>query len=369
MTEISGWLSIAQRRMRGSLLWHEPLSAPEDVVGWFGASQAQEYEPAKWSVAMRTSGVRNADLDWLVDEGRILRTHALRPTWHFVRPEDIRWLQTLTGPRVHVLNGHYYRLHGLDKELMGRCERLVGRWLDEDGDLTRNEIGERLGVAGIEAEGNRLAYIMMSAELNGVVCSGRRRGATHTYALVSRRAPDALQLTEDQALCELIVRYFQSHGPATIGDFRWWSSLTVAQIRRGLELAGDRLHSEKVGEHVVWSVDPTPVRPPAHPTVHLLQPYDEYTVAFADTRRAVDAAGVDTPPRVIDGRAFYHALIVDSQLAGWWRRRLGRAHVELEVRFSRHLSEGECELLRDAGRAYGRFHGLPVRWRAHLDAN
>jgi hypothetical protein len=368
MRDVSELLSIAHRRMRSSLLWHEPSSAPEDVVGWFGAAQAQEYEPAKWAVAMRTAGAGNADLDRLVDEGRILRTHALRPTWHFVLAEDIVWLQALTGPRVHVLNGHYYRLLDLDEKLLARCERLIGRWLDEDGELTRKEIGERLGVEGIEAKGNRLAYIMASSELNAVVCSGRRRGATHTYALISRRAPDALHLTEDQALRQLTVRYFQSHGPATIGDFRWWSSLTVAQIRRGLELAGDRLHREKLGDHEVWSVDPTSVRPPAHPTVHLLQPYDEYTVAYADTKRAVDAAGVATPPDVIDGRAFYHALIIDGQLAGWWRRRVNRAHIELEVRPSRELSEAECELLGDAGRAYGRFHGLPVRWEESVGA-
>lgn len=362
MRPIAELLSVAPRRMRSALLWNEPRHAPEDVVGWFGAAQAQDYEPAKWAVAMRTAGAENAELDRLVDEGRILRTHALRPTWHFVLPEDIRWIQALTGPRVHVLNGHYYRRHGLDEELLARCEHLIGRWLDEDNELSRKEIGERLAVEGIEATGNRLAYIMMSAELNGLVCSGRRRGASHTYALVSSRAPDSFELAEDQALRELTVRYFQSHGPATVGDFRWWSSLTVAQIRRGLELAGDLLHNEKLGDYELWSVDATHVDPPAQPTVHLLQPYDEYMVAFADTKQLVDAAGVGSPPEVIDGRAFYSAVIIDGQLAGWWRRRLHRVHIELEVRPSRQLSETEHERLREAGQTYGRFHGTQVRW-------
>ncbi|HEX6299453.1 MAG TPA: crosslink repair DNA glycosylase YcaQ family protein, partial [Acidimicrobiia bacterium] len=78
------------------------------------------------------------------------------------------------------------------------------------------------------------------------------------------------------------------------------------------------------------------------------------------------AAGVASPPRVIDGRAFNHALIVDGQLAGRWRRRLSRAHVELEVRPSRQLSEAEREVLEDTGRAYGRFHGLPVHWKGSV---
>jgi hypothetical protein len=348
--------------MRSSLLWSESLPHPEDVVDWFGGAQAQEYELAKWAIAMRTTSADNASLDRLVDEGRILRTHALRPTWHFVLPADIRWMQSLTGPRVHVLNGHYYRLHGLDGELLTRCEGLIGRWLEDDGDLTRAEIGERLGAEGIEAKGNRLGYIMISAELNGIVCSGRRRGATHTYALISQRAPKALELTEDQALRELTIRYFQSHGPATVGDFRWWSSLTVAQIRRGLELAGDRVHNEKVGDHDLWSVDGVFGNAPGQSTVHLLQAYDEYTVAFADTKAAVDAAGIGAPPPVIDGRAFYNALVIDGQLAGWWRRSLVRRDIELEVRPIRPLSEDERELLRETGEGYGRFHGLPVRW-------
>jgi len=338
------------------------LLRPEDVVSWFGAAQAQDYEPAKWAMALRTTGAVNVDLDRLVDEGRILRTHALRPTWHFVSSADVRWLQALTGPRVHVLNGHYYRLHGLDGELLARCEDLIGRWLADDGDLTRSEIGERLGVEGIEAQGNRLAYVMMSAELNGIVCSGKRRGATQTYALISERVEPAPELTEAEALRELTIRYFQSHGPATVGDFRWWSSLTVAQILHGLDLAKDRLHNETVGDYELWSVDPTDVKRPSGPTVHLLQAYDEYTVAFADTKAAVDAAGIATSPPVIDGRAFYNALIVDGQLAGWWRRRLSRRDIELDMRPIRPLSETERRLLGEAAGDYGRFHGLPVRW-------
>jgi hypothetical protein len=348
--------------MRSSLLWSEPLTRPEDVVSWFGAAQAQDYEPAKWAMALRTTGADNVELDRLVDEGLILRTHVLRPTWHFVSPSDVRWLQALTGPRVHVLNGHYYRLHGLDGELRARCEDLIGRWLADDGDLTRSEIGERLGIEGIEAQGNRLAYVMMSAELNGIVCNGKRRGATHTYALVSARAEPAPELSEDEALRELTIRYFQSHGPATVGDFRWWSSLTVAQILHGLELAKDLLHNETVGDYELWSVDPTDVERPSRPTVHLLQAYDEYTVAFADTKSAVDAAGIAASPQVIDGRAFYNPLIVDGQLAGWWRRRLSRRDIELDMRPIRPLSETERRLLEEAAGDYGRFHGLPVRW-------
>lgn len=352
-------LDIAHRRMRSCLLWSDPLPQPEEVVGWFGATQAQDYEPAKWAVGMRTIGSTNSDLDRALDEGRILRTHALRPTWHFVLPEDIGWIQTLTGPRVHVVNGHYYRRHGLDRRVRERCQRLIAGWLEAEGELTRSEIGSRLAVEGIEATGNRLAYVLMSAELDGLVCNGRRRGKTHTYDLVSRRVKKALRLSEDEALAELTVFYFRSHGPATLGDLRWWSSLTLAQIRRGIELAGDRLHREKLGDHELWSADPGPAVPPPPPTVHLLQPYDEYTVAFSDTKGAANL-GNGPEYTVIEGRAFYNALIVDGRLAGWWRRTLGRAHIEVELRPWRELSRPERDAVEDAADAYGRFHGQPV---------
>jgi hypothetical protein len=346
--------------MRSCLLWHDPLPEPESVVRWFGAMQAQDYEPAKWAVAMRSSGAGDAELDRAVDEGRILRTHALRPTWHFVLPEDIGWIQMLTGPRVHVLNGHYYRINGLDERFRGRCQRLITRWLEADGELTRAEIGQRLKAEGIEAAGPRLAYIVMSAELNGVICSGKRSGATHTYDLVSGRAKGASKLSEDEALAELSVRYFRSHGPATVGDFRWWSSLTVAQIRRGLELAGDRLVRESVGDLELWSADPDPLDSPSSPTVHILQPYDEYTVAFSDTKSAVNIGDEPPEPPVVEGRAFYNAVIIDGHLAGWWRRVLGRARIEIEVRPVRKLSRPERRALESAAAGYGRFHDLSV---------
>jgi Winged helix DNA-binding domain len=353
-------LAIARRRMRSTRLWSEPLRTPEQVVRWFGAVQAQEYEPAKWSVAIRATDADNSDLDRAVDAGRILRTHALRPTWHFVHPDDIRWIQALTGPRVHVLSRHYYKQLGLDDELLARSEQLIMRWISSEGDLTRKEVGHRLGVEGIEAEGSRLAYIMMSAELNGVVCSGTRRGAAHTYALVSQRAPSARELSEDEALVELVVRYFTSHGPATERDLAWWSSLTLSQIRRGLELAGNRLQREKLGDHQVWSADQAGPDVPGGPTVHLLQPYDEYTVAFSDTKHTVDAAGSTPMPLVVDGRAFYSALVVDGQLAGWWRRDLSRRQIEVEVRPSRPLGKAELTRLEEVAVEYGRFHNRPV---------
>src|SRR5262245_8709805 len=95
---------IVQRRLLNQHLVGSSFEKPEEVVSWLGAVQAQEYAGAKWAVAQRTSGLTEAAIEHALAEGAILRTHVLRPTWHFVTPADIRWLLALTAPRVNMAN-------------------------------------------------------------------------------------------------------------------------------------------------------------------------------------------------------------------------------------------------------------------------
>src|SRR5205823_11718341 len=170
----------------------------------------------------------------------ILRTHVLRPTWHFVLPEDIRWLLAATAHRVHRLNAFVYRQQGLDEPTRSRATDLAAAALDERKSLTRKEIGEVLEHAGIDVGGLRLTLLVMHAELEAVICSGGLRGRQHTYALLDERAPHARRLDRDEALAELALRYFTGHGPATAKDLASWASLTVAEGTRGLDAVSDR---------------------------------------------------------------------------------------------------------------------------------
>ncbi len=349
-------LDIAHRRLRNGGLWAKPFSDPKAVVSWFGAVQGQDYEPAKWSLASRCRTVNDADIDKLIDDGQILRTHALRPTWHFVAPEDIRWIQALTAPRVHVANASAYRNFGVDELLRSRTQDLLERWLGEEGEMTRPEIAARLRAKKIEAEGPRLAHILMNAELEAVICNGRRRGKQHTYALVSQRAPQAVILDPDDALAELTWRYFSSHGPATIDDFRWWSSLTVADIRRGLDLLGDRLSSRELAGMTFCSTDRSAFTRPRGPTVQLLQQLDEYLVGYRASRFIGDLAGVvEAMPK---GRDFAMWLMfVDGQAAGEWQRTIGPDRVDVQMILGRPLNAGERAAVEAGVASYGRFHG------------
>src|SRR4029453_11256282 len=115
-----------------------------DVVEWLGAVQAQEYEPAKWGLGLRLADAVDADIERAFEQGRILRTHVMRPTWHFVTPGDIRWMLELTAPRLHRLMSPYHRQLGLDAGMLVRGAAIVERALQDDRYLTRNELAEHL---------------------------------------------------------------------------------------------------------------------------------------------------------------------------------------------------------------------------------
>lgn len=351
---------VAHQRLHSLRLEGARFGAPEDAVRWLGAVQSQDYGPAKWSVGERTAGAGDAAIDRAFAEGTILRTHVLRPTWHFVLPADIRWMLELTAPRVHALNAYYYRQLGLDDEVLARSTALLAGALRGGNRLTRKRLAAVLQGAGLATEGFRLGYMLMNAELQGVICSGPLDGRQHTYALLDERAPQAgSSLTRDEALAELTLRYFTSHGPATAKDFRWWSSLTAADVGAGLGLVAPRLQHETVdGLSYYWSAASPPPETSA-PTVHLLQGYDEYVVGYSESKWVLDAAGIARA--LPQARAVFNGVVIlDSQVAGHWKRTLKRTSVVIEAALYRPLDDDQAQALAAAAAAHGAFLGLPA---------
>jgi len=212
-------LATVRRRLREQRLAGPPAATPADVVRWLGAVQAQEFAEAKWSLAERGDGTDDA-VEASFARGEILRTHVLRPTWHFVAREDVRWLLRLTRPRVHALNRFMYGKLGLGADVLARGQAELARALAGGEALTRRELAGRLAAAGLPAAGLALGYVLMHAELEEVICSGPRRGRQQTYVLLDDRVPGGgPELPRERALAELAQRYFSSHGPATIRDF------------------------------------------------------------------------------------------------------------------------------------------------------
>jgi hypothetical protein len=310
--------NIIQQRLSNQHLAGNPLETAADVVARFGAVQAQDYAGAKWAVGQRVQGATDTTLDQAFNTGTILRTHIMRPTWHFVAPADIRWMLELTAPRVNVVNGTMYRQLELDDALFIRSNKAIAEALVEGQFLTRTELGVVLSRAGIAAEGMRLGYIIHRAELDAIVCSGPRRGKQFTYALLDERAPQAKSLPYDEALAELTKRYFTSHGPAVVADFAWWSGLTKTQARAGLEMAKSGLIRETVGGQTYWLAPDLPLVKEPSFTAHLLPNYDEYLLSYRDSSPVLDPshAHMIEPSNPIFG----HFLVIDGRMVGTWRR-------------------------------------------------
>lgn len=351
--------AIAEQRLRNQRLTGTAGRQPADVVAWLGAVQAQEYAAARWALALRMpEGATDASIERAIDDGRVLRTHVLRPTWHFVTPSDIRWMLELTAPHVQRTMAHYNRHLGLDAATLTRGATLFERALRDGQHLTRGELGAELARGGLAVTGLRLAMLTVHAELEGVICSGPRRGKQLTYALLAQRAPLAARLPRDEALAELTRRYFRSHGPATIRDFVWWSGLKTGDARRGLEM--NKARHDVIDGRTYWIVGRRPpVAGGTRRTVHLLPVYDEYLVAYRD-RDAVPHG-----PRAIASRSrgivnFQHAVVVAGQVAGTWKIVRNEGGLHVDVIPLRRLTGPERRALAKIAARYGRFLDVPV---------
>jgi hypothetical protein len=351
---------IAEQRLRNQRLTRLGFRQPAEVVAWFGAVQAQEYEPAKWALGLRMKKrPLCTDVQRAFDEGSILRTHVMRPTWHFVSAADIRWLIELTGPRVQRVMSTYDRQLGLDSRMLVRGTKLIETALRDRSYLTRIEVGERLRRGGLPLDGVRLAHVAMYAELEGVICSGPRRGKQSTYALVAERVPDAIRLSRDEALATLARRYFSSHGPATIRDFVWWSGLATAEAKRALDMNAAR--REEADGRTYWTIGDRSSGATRNELVHLLPVYDEYIVAYRD-REAVPHGPSTIRPgsRPGDSVTFQHTLVIGGHVAGTWRRVQKAKFAAIDIVPMRRLSRVERQAVGDAARRYEEFLCAPV---------
>jgi hypothetical protein len=261
-------LGIALHRLHSQHLLGSRFKRPEEVVSWFGAVQSQDYAAAKWALAQRLENPMDIEIEKAFANGAILRTHLMRPTWHFVSPLDIRWILELTASRVKAVLATPFRKAGLDVETLSRSRVALEQALEGGRSLTRAELRTAFERAGIPGLDQRFPYLLTQAELDGLICSGPRKGKQFTYALLAERAPQARTLERGEAVAELAKRYFTSHGPATLQDFAWWSGRTIADARVGLEANPSPLHPEVIAGKTYWLAGQLPPdaelsRPPA----------------------------------------------------------------------------------------------------------
>ena len=340
---------IARWRLHSQLL-AAPADGAEQVVRSLTAVQAENASQSAWAVATRTTSPRQDDLASALADGRVLRTHVLRSTWHYVLADDVQLLQDLTGPRVlPVFEQQLRPLADRMTALTGAVEAVLG----EASDRTRADLAEALAERGHQLTGMQLMLLLGSLEVHGVVTSGAPRDGEHTYALFADRVPAPRRLDRDDGLAELALRYFTSHGPATERDLAYWATLTLTDVRRGIAGAGDRLASFEQDGRTFWHA-PSDVPASAAPAGHLLQVLDEMYRGYQDSRWALDADGV--VPRVRE--TAIGIALVDGQLVAAMKRSVTAKAVTFAIQPHRALEQREREAIQDAAARYAEFLGL-----------
>ena len=350
---------IVRRRLRNQRLARAKFERPREVVEWLGAVQAQDYLGALWAVGLRTREASERDVEQTLADRQIVRTWPMRGTLHFVPAADVRWMLKLLTPRVVAASAGRLRELEIDASVLARSRKVFARALGGGRQLSRDALYRKLEAARISTTGQRGVHILSQLAQDGLICFGAREGKQQTFALLDEWAPAAITLERDEALARLAGHYFASHGPATLQDFAWWSGLTTADARAGLEMARTRLACEVIDGQTYWlsSSSSSPVSKDAAPRAHLLPVYDEYMIAYKDRRAVLDASHAARAGNGI----FRSPIVVDGRIVGTWKRALRKETVIITPSLFAPLDERAARAVALAAERYGRFVGLSVK--------
>lgn len=306
-------------RLQSQQFANPQFDDPKALVTWMGAIQAQEYSMAKWAVGIRLKSASRQKVEDALAKGEILRTHVMRPTWHLVAAEDIRWMLKLTGARVRAANDSYAKGHGLDlsEDVFLNSYRVLEKLLEGNKSLTRQELGEGFLQAGLPSDNIVMTRFMARAETEGIVCSGVDKGNKPTYALLEERVPPVRELSREESLACLATRYFQSHSPATLSDFCWWSGLPVTEVRQAIGLIDSELILEKIGSETYYLHQLyNSTKPLRKEILHFLPSFDEYLISYKDRTTVLP---LEHHPKAFNTfGTFYPVILHNGQIVGNW---------------------------------------------------
>lgn len=342
---------IVRIRMSGQQITAKDHKTVSALVAWMGAMQAQDYRMAKWAIGSRLPGATQEDVASAIDRGEIIRTHILRPTWHFVSADDIYWMLALSAPRIKSRMKSRNRELGLTGSVFSKCNAIIENALAQRH-LTREELLAEIKKGQIAIEANRGSHLLVQAELEGIICSGKTRDGKHTYALLGERVPGSNTFNEDESLAKLAERYFSSHGPATLQDFIWWSGLPVTQARHALEMVKEKFISETIDGQTYWLKGAYTLPGPGK-DVYLLPAFDEYVIGYKDRRACITP---ENHERAISSNGiFWPVILTGGKVAGIWKRALKRDKVVVTTDFFQRPGQAEKDMVEKAARMLGNF--------------
>lgn len=346
---------IAHNRMLNQQIVNSSITTPKELLNHMGAMQAQEFNQAKWAVGQRLPNYTEKQVEESFNRGEILRTHLMRPTWHFVSPEDIYWLVGLSSKQIKSAMKARNRQLELTEEVFKTSQEVIIKALEGNRHLTRDELSEFLNAAGISTKEQRLPHILMEAEIDRIICSGPMKGKKQTYALLEERVPNKIELTTDEALALLAKKYFTSHGPATIADFTWWSGLPVSQARKAVALNDNHLFSESINGETFWFAENHTIAP-LPDSAFLLPAFDEYLVSYKNREAAISA---DHHAKAVSNNGiFWPILVVNGKISGLWKKTVKKDLLIVEIDHFRPHNKMEKAWIEKAAKTFEFYSGM-----------
>lgn len=320
-----------------------------------GAMQAQNYSMVKWAVGMRLKSATIQAVEKALHEGEILRTHVMRPTWHLVAAEDIRWMLKLSAQRIISANDSFAKGYDLDipNELYTKAHDLLEKILCGKKSMTKQEIAEHFNRSGIVADNHRMTRFMARAEQEGIICSGEDRGSKCTYALLEERVPPMPELTKDESLARLARSYFRSHSPAVLQDFIWWSGLPVSDAKQAVYLIASELTTEQWKEQTWYIHDTCRTRGKLSGHIHLLPSYDEYLLGYKDR---TDVLPLEHYSKAFTNNGLFFPIVLhNGQVIGNWDKSVKKKSVDLKYSWFRQVADMNEETLERERQKFTRF--------------
>lgn len=338
-------------RLHSQQLINPVFNNPKDLVSWMGGIQAQDYTMSKWAIGIRLKTGNLQTVNEALAKGDILRIHVMRPTWHYVAAEDIRWMLKLSSRRIITANDSFAKSRGQDisVDIYNKANRLLEKALAGHNHLTKQEIDNIFKEGGLETNERLSNRFLIHAEAEGLICSGADKNNKITFALLDERVPPIQELHKEEALAILARKYFRSHSPASLKDFVWWSGLSVTEARQGIaaieqELLTDHFLAQKLYVHQSYKEEKTT------DILHILPPYDEYLISYKDR---TDVLNKEYQHKAFNSFGIFRPVILyNGQIVGNWNKVIQKQTTHIEMNWFKKNTKIKRELLSLAERKY-----------------
>ena len=345
---------IAHHRLVSQKLEKTSKSSPQEIVHHLGAMQAQDYAMAKWAIGSRCEATEK-EIEEAINSGKIIRTHILRPTWHFVAAEDIHWMLDVSGPQVKRIILADTKKHGYDEKEFGKLNSAIEKILAGNNHLTRDEIIQELNMKKATGEYHLSpVLIMMYAELEGLVCNGIMKGKQMTYSLLEEKVPKPpTKLTKEEGLAKLAQRYFESHGPATVSDFSWWSGFPATICKNVMNSIASELNSVEIDNQTYWFGTDFSIENNFRESVHFIAAFDEILISYKNREPSI--LQEHQSKAFTKNGIFKPTILENGKVIGTWKRTIKKDHVKIETDFFNKTEISKKEILFEGIKSFEKY--------------